>query len=192
MIATAHIAIGGPAVVFGMPERGHFNRLLPLIAGLAGAGIPTYVCTDLRFREGVTRAGGRFVDLFAERPIDGADATSIPTPCRFVSFAGHYADDVVREVAALRPAIVVHDTFAVIGAAVANHLALPRVNVCAGHNLVPGPTVEALRQDPRLNISEACWRGVRALRERHGMPGGARTIRANRLLRLAPGSARKQ
>jgi UDP:flavonoid glycosyltransferase YjiC (YdhE family) len=158
------------AIVFGMPERGHFNRMLPLISGLVSAGIPTHVCTDLRFRERVAQAGGRFVDLFAGRPIEGADATSIPIPCRFVSFAGHYADDVVREVAALRPAIVVHDTFAVIGVAVANHLAVPRVNVCAGHNLVPGPTVEALRRDPRLIISEACWRGVRALRERHGMP----------------------
>jgi UDP:flavonoid glycosyltransferase YjiC (YdhE family) len=158
------------AVVFSMPERGHFNRLVPLIAGLAGAGIATHVYTDLRFRERVARAGGRFVDLFAGRPLEAADATSIPTPCRFVSFAGHYADDVAREVAALRPAIVVHDTFAVIGVAVANHLALPRVNVCAGHNLVPGPTVEALHRDPRVNVSEECWRGVRALRERHGMP----------------------
>jgi UDP:flavonoid glycosyltransferase YjiC (YdhE family) len=158
------------AIVFSMPERGHFNRLLPLVSGLVGAGVPTYVYTDLRFRGEVARAGGRFVDIFAGRPIESADATSTPVSCRYVSFAGRYAEDVTREVAAFRPAIVVHDTFAVIGVAVANHLAVPRVNVCAGHNRAPIPTVETLRRDPRVNVSEDCWRGVRALREHHGMP----------------------
>lgn len=160
----------GSAVVFGMPEQGHFKRLLPLIAGLAGAGMPTLVLTDPRFREQVERVGGQFVDLFKEHPLDHADATSIPIPCRYVSFAGRYADDIVRKLAPLRPAIIVHDTFAVIGAAVANHLAVPRVNVCAGHNLAPGPTAEALRHDPRVRLSEACWDAVRMLRECHGMP----------------------
>jgi len=160
---------GGPAVVFCMPQRGHFSRLRPLISGLAGAGTPTYVFTDRIFREDVERAGGRFVDLFAGRPIESADATSIPMPCRYVSFAGHYGDDVVREVSAFRPAIVVHDTFALIGTVVAKHLALPRVNVCAGHNYVPAPTAEALRL-PRVSISDECWRAVRVLRERHGLP----------------------
>lgn len=163
------ISPGGPAVVFCMPQRGHFSRLRPLISGLAGVGTPTYVFTDRIFREDVERAGGRFVDLFAGRPIESADAISIPIPCRYVSFAGHYGDDVVREVAALRPAIVVHDTFALIGTVVAKHLALPRVNVCAGHNYVPAPTAEALRL-PRMTVSDECWRAVGLLRERHGLP----------------------
>jgi UDP:flavonoid glycosyltransferase YjiC (YdhE family) len=64
---------------------------------------------------------------------------------------------------------VIHDTFAVIGAAVANRLALPRVNVCAGHNPAPAPTAEAL-QLPRVSVSEECRRAVRSLRERHGIP----------------------
>jgi UDP:flavonoid glycosyltransferase YjiC (YdhE family) len=160
---------GGPAVVFCMPQRGHFSRLRPLISGLAGAGIATYVFTDRVFRKDVERHGGRFIDLFAGRPIESADATSIPMPCRYVSFAGHYGDDVVREVAAFRPAIVVHDTFALIGTVVANQLALPRVNVCAGHNYLPAPTPEALRL-PRVSVSEECWLAVRVLRERHGLP----------------------
>jgi UDP:flavonoid glycosyltransferase YjiC (YdhE family) len=152
-----------------VPQRGHFSRLRPLISGLAGAGIATYVFTDGIFRQDVERRGGRFVDLFAGRPIESADAASIPMPCRYVSFAGHYGDDVVREVAALRPAIVIHDTFALIGTVVANHLALPRVNVCAGHNYAPAPTAEALGV-PRMSITEECWRAVRVLRERHGLP----------------------
>ena len=131
---------GRSAVVFCMPEQGHFKRLLPLISGLAGAGIATHVFTDLRYREAVERAGGRFVDVFAGRPLEAADAKSLPVPCRYVSFAAHYADSVLREVAALRPALVVHDTFAVIGVVVANQLKLPRVAVCSGHNAAPGPT----------------------------------------------------
>lgn len=158
------------AAVFGMPERGHFKRLLPLISGLASAGLPTHVFTDLRFRKDVERVGGRFIDLFAGRPIERADATSIPVPCRYVSFAGYYADHVVREVAALRPGIIVHDTFAVIGVPAAIRLKVPRVNVCAGHNLAPAPTMETLHRDPRVRISEECWRAIRLLRERHGMP----------------------
>ncbi len=162
--------IGRSAAVFCMPEQGHFKRLLPLISGLAGAGIATHVFTDLRYREAVERAGGRFVDVFAGRPLAAADAKSLPVPCRYVSFAAHYAESVLSEVAALRPALVVHDTFAVIGVVVANQLKLPRVAVCSGHNAAPGPTLEALRRDPRANVADECWRAVALLRERHGMP----------------------
>jgi MGT family glycosyltransferase len=161
---------GRSAVVFCMPEQGHFKRLLPLISGLAGAGLTTHVFTDLRYREAVERAGGRFADVFAGRPLEAADAKSLPVPCRYVSFAAHYAESVLSEVAALRPALVVHDTFAVIGVVVATHLKLPRVAVCSGHNAAPGPTLEALRRDPRANVSDECWRAVALLRERHGMP----------------------
>ncbi|HUI25407.1 MAG TPA: glycosyltransferase [Candidatus Kryptonia bacterium] len=158
------------AVLFCMRGQGHFQRLRPLIAGLARCDIVTYVFTEATFRAEVERLGGRFVDLYAGRPPEEADATTTPRPCREVSFAGHYGDDVVREVAALRPAIVLHDSFAVIAVVVANHLELPRVNVCAGHNRPPGAALEALRGNPRVNISEDCWRAVRLLRERHGMP----------------------
>jgi N-glycosyltransferase len=86
-----------------------------------------------------------------------------------VSFAGHYADDVTREAAALRPAIVIHDTFAVIGWVVANHLGVPRVNVCAAHNTAPAPTLARLQRDPRVAIAPACHAAARVLRERHGI-----------------------
>lgn len=158
------------AVVFGMLEHGHIKRLLPIISGLADAGLRTHVFTDRRFSTEVESAGGFHVDLFRGRPLDGADALSIPIPCRYVSFAGHYADQVVAEVAALAPSLIIHDTFAVIGAVVARHLGVPRVNVCVGHNHAPGPTLEILRHDPRVAISEDCWRAVRALRERYRMP----------------------
>jgi len=158
------------AVVFGMLEHGHIKRLLPIIAGLSKAGVRTHVFVDARFREEIEAARGCFHDLFAGRPLEAADATSVPIPCRYVSFAGHFADAVTSEVEALHPTLVVHDTFAVIGAVVARRLGLPRVNVCVGHNHAPGPMLEILRHDPRVAISEACWRAVERLREREQMP----------------------
>lgn len=161
---------GSRAVVFSMGDTGHFKRLRPIIAGLATRGLRTHVFTHIGFRDDVERLGAKFSDLFEGRPLADADATSVPIPARSVTFAGHFGDDVVRHVAVLRPDLVIHDAFAVIGSVVAHHLGLPRVHVCAGHNLAPGPTLEALARDPRVNISDQCWRAVDALRERHGMP----------------------
>jgi UDP:flavonoid glycosyltransferase YjiC (YdhE family) len=159
-----------PAIVFCMPLRGHFQRLRSIIAGLADQGVPVHVFTDRAFAPAVERAGGRFVDLFAGRPLDSVDATSMPMPCRFVSFAGYCADAVAREVAALRPGVIIHDTFAVIGWAVANELGVPRVNVCAAHNAAPAPTLARLQRDPRVAIAPVCHdaarRSARAPRHR--------------------------
>jgi UDP:flavonoid glycosyltransferase YjiC (YdhE family) len=158
------------AVVFSMGDTGHFKRLRPLIAGLAARGMRTHVFSAAALREESVRLGARFHDLFAGRPIAAADAASVPLPSRSVSFAGHFGDDVVREVAVLAPSVVIHDAFAVIGRVVAHHLRVPRVNVCAGHNLAPGPTLAALAHDPRVRTSEACLRAIDVLRCRHGMP----------------------
>jgi MGT family glycosyltransferase len=161
---------GASIVVFGMLEHGHIKRLLPIISGLARTGLRVHVFTVARFRSEIESAGGHHIDLFRGRPLEEADALSIPIPCRYVSFAGHYAEQVAAEAAALQPSLVIHDTFAVIGAVVARYLGVPRVNVCVGHNHAPEPTLETLRTDPRVAVSEDCRRAVQALRERHGMP----------------------
>jgi UDP:flavonoid glycosyltransferase YjiC (YdhE family) len=150
-----------------MPEAGHFQRLRPLINALAGRGIEPHVFTDRRFADEVERSGGRFIDLFAGRPLEAADAESTPFPCRYVSFAGHFAEEVVAQVEALSPAVVVYDTFAAIGPVVGRALGVPYVNVCAGHNMDPA-TVEALVSNhPRVEVSERCRMAVEKLRERY-------------------------
>ncbi len=161
---------GITAAVFAMAERGHFKRMLPIIDGLARAGVTTYVFTAAAFEHEVARAGGRFIDLFADHTVEDADGTSIPVPSRFVSFAGTFGGEVARTAATLGPSLVVHDSFAVVGQVVAHHLGVPRVNVCAGHNLAPAPTLEALGRDPRVRLSDACWSAVERLKLRHGMP----------------------
>ena len=86
-----------PVAVFAMIEHGHFQRLLPLIAGLVDRGVPVHAFTDARFREDAEAAGATFVDLFSKYPLEDADDDSVPLPCRSVSFAGVYADRVIED-----------------------------------------------------------------------------------------------
>jgi len=157
-------------VIFCMPEYGHFKRLLPVIAGLAVSGVEVNVFTDARFAAAIVSNGGRWHDLFRDRALDSADNRSRPIPCRYVSFAGKFAASVIREAEALKPDLVIHDAFAVIAVPVANRLGLPRVNICAGHNLAPGPTVAALCVDARVQIADECSRAVEILRTQFGIP----------------------
>jgi UDP:flavonoid glycosyltransferase YjiC (YdhE family) len=110
------------------------------------------------------------VDLFARHPLEAADATSRPVPCRYVTFAAHYAAPLVEEVGRLRPALIVYDTFAVVGRVLGRALGIPYVNVCVGHNMSPARAVQSLEGDPRVAPSEACLRAVAALRDRWGLP----------------------
>jgi len=160
----------GPAVAFfAMTEAGHFQRLQPLISGMAQRDFDVHVFTDRRFASGVERAGGRFVDLFGTHTLEAADNESAPFPSRFVSFAGLHCDDVARDVAALDVSLVVYDTFAVVGHAVARLLGVPYVNVCAGHNMNPERFLADLEVDPRVSISPRCHRAVETLRDRYGI-----------------------
>lgn len=160
----------GSIVALCMPERGHLQRLLAIVAGLAARGETVHVLTDARFAAEVAASGGRFVDLFARRPLEAVDATSLPVPSRYVSFAGACADAVLAEVAALAPTLVVYDTFAVVAPIVARRLGVPFVAVCAGHALDPERARASLRRDPRVATSAACRAAVQALREVHGLP----------------------
>ena len=157
------------AAIFCMPERGHLQRLLPLVAEFARRGVDTRVYTNAAYREPVERAGGRLVDLFQRYPLDDADATSRPIPSRYVTFAAHYAAPLLDEVARLAPTVIVYDTFAVIGYLLGRRLGIPYVNVCVGHAMTPGRAVAALERDPRVATSDACRRAVDMLRDRWGI-----------------------
>ena len=152
-----------------MPEAGHFQRLRPLISDLAAGGFEPHVFTDRRFAPDVERARGRFVDLFADRPLAAADDESIPFPCRYVSFAAHYGEGLIAEAEALAPEVVLYDTFAVIGPVVGRTLGVPYVNVCAGHNMDPSRVEALVANHPQVAVADACHRGVDALRDRHGI-----------------------
>jgi UDP:flavonoid glycosyltransferase YjiC (YdhE family) len=75
-----------------------------------------------------------------------------------------------EQVAALAPALIIYDTFAVIAPVIGRRLGVPYVNVCAGHAAVPARTVAALRDNPRLAASPECLAAVRRLRDVHDVP----------------------
>ena len=160
---------GTAVAVFCMPGDGHFRQLLALIADLAQAGFAVHVFTHQRYAAEVERAGATMVDLFAKYPIDRADPESIPIPCRNVSFAAFYAEPVLEELKALRPAFVIYETFAVIGRLVGRLLGIPYINVSAGHALHPARYVPILRADAHVAVSEHCRRAVEILRGRYGL-----------------------
>ncbi len=155
--------------VFSMQEAGHFQRLRPIIRGLAGRGLDVHVLTDRKFESQVAQAGGIFFDLFSRYPVEAADDESLPVPSRFVAFAAKYGEEIRRDVEKIRPSLIVHDTFALIGQIAAMGLGLPRVNVCAGHNVAPAKYLAAMPRDPRVKTSSRCLEAVGILKERYGL-----------------------
>jgi len=162
--------MAGPRVVmFVNEERGHLQRVLPLMTGLRRRGVRVDVLTHSCHRADLERTGARFLDLFDGCPPEAADPASRPAACRAVAFAGRYAEAVAARLERDPPALIVHDTFAVIGHVVGRLMGVPYVNVCAGHDVQPGPFVATLQTDPRVLVSPECHAMVARLRERHGI-----------------------
>jgi len=156
-------------VVMCMPEIGHFRRLRPIIRGLSGRGLSVHVFTHRRFAVEVERAQGIFEDMFGPYPLEVADDASIPIPLRFVTYAARFAEGISRDVGAVAPSLLIHDTFTVIGRVVADRLGIPRVSICPGHNVAPERFAAILREDPRVRIAPACREAVEVLRAVYGM-----------------------
>ena len=160
----------GPVVaMFCMPEHGHFMQLRALISGFVHSGCKVHVYAHRRYAAEVERLGARMVDLFTTHPIERADGESVPIPCRYVTYAAHYAEDVIEDLRAIRPDLIVCETFAVIGRLAAQQLGIPFINILLGHNIQPAHYLTALQTDPRLAISDRCHRAVEVLRSRYGL-----------------------
>jgi UDP:flavonoid glycosyltransferase YjiC (YdhE family) len=148
---------------------GHMQRCTPLMAALVDRGVETVVYTDRAVEGQVVATGARFADLYAGRPLDAADDASRPRPCRYVTFAGTFADDVAREVALVRPSLMISDAFAVVGRVVADILDVPHVNICSGHDVDPTRFVELQLEGQQVDISPRCHAAVETLRDRYGL-----------------------
>jgi MGT family glycosyltransferase len=121
-----------------------------------------YVFTHKQFERDIQQVGGLFVDLFSKYPLDAVDDSSIPFASRYVSFAGKYLEEILNDVKAYKPSLIVYDTYAVIGRIIGTLLELPHVNVCAGHNRMGPSAVEYRRRSP-VAISKACDTAVKKL-----------------------------
>jgi MGT family glycosyltransferase len=143
--------------------------MLPVIEGLHRRGCDVVVMTKAEFAPTVHDAGARFIDLYDDRPLDAADAESVPVPSRFVSFAAMYAEVLTARVEALSPSLVLYDTFTVVAPLIARALGIPGVNVSANHAAVPERVIAALELDERVAISDSCRHAVLTLRDRYGI-----------------------
>lgn len=163
--------MSGPLIaIFCMAETGHFKQIRPLITDLAARGFAVHVFTDGLFGPDVEGAGAKLVDIFAAHPLDLADSESMPFPCRYVSYAGTYAEEIIAKVKALAPALILCETFSVVGRVAAQVLGIPFVNVMTGHNVDPARFLPMLKGDPRVAVSDRCHRAVEILCDRYALP----------------------
>jgi len=125
--------------------------------------------TRAELRGPVEAAGGIFFDLFAKYPQEAVDRESIPLPSRLVTFAAVYAESLIAEVAALRPAFLVYDSFMVVAPLIGRRLDIPYIGMRAGHAQIPAQAVAEIRSDPRVFTSAACLAAVEKLRRDYGM-----------------------
>lgn len=155
---------------FCAPAQGHINRLLPVIADLCKRGVTVDFFAHEMARGKIKQTGANFINFYEKRDMDIPDSKSMPLPLRNISFAGYWADDVIDEVAALRPNLVLHDSDAVIGRVVAAKLGLPRVVMRAGHYVDPMSSCAEVLARNQYHVAEQCWESVYKLRDRHGIP----------------------
>lgn len=160
---------GARVAFFAMGDRNHFQILRPLIAESVRHGIDAHVYTHRALAPRVEQVGAKFVDLFAGRPLEAVDDESQPHPCRYVSFAGSFAEDVAGEVEALGADLIVYETFSVIAWVVGRILGIPYVNMGVGHDIDPARFLPRLQSDPRVDLSPRCLRAVDVLRDRYGI-----------------------
>lgn len=154
---------------FCMPEYGHVMPLSVITSDLVSAGAEVHVLCESHFRSSFDVPDHHFHDLFKNYPLDRADAHSTHKPCRYVSYAGYYAESIISLTRELAADLILHDIFAVIAVPVANALGLPRVCVTTGHNHAPEPAVASLQRNPSLFIDAACHQSVDRLRKDYGM-----------------------
>ncbi len=159
-----------PIVAICVQGLGHVKALMAVVAELvAERDQEVVVMTRPDLRHEVEPAGARFLDLFAGRPVEAVDDSSIPVPSRYVTFAGVHGEAIAAEVAELSPSLILYETYSVIGPVVARSLGLPYVNVVPNHALVPARAAAQLRGEARVSTSAECWAAVERLREHHGM-----------------------
>jgi MGT family glycosyltransferase len=160
-----------PIAVFAVYGEGHVNRLLPIVEGFVRRGHRVHMWAPGEFGPRITSVGAQFVDLFAGRSLDSVDASSMPHSRRYIAFAASFLDDLVREVEAVRPAVVVYDAYAVMAPLVAAQLGIPSVNVCAGHASCAARYRDGSRSSPIEITSDECTWGLETLRSEYGFDG---------------------
>ena len=145
------------------------TMLLPLTSALVRRGYDVHFLTDKSFAPLVEMAGARFVDIYAGRPLEAVDATSLPFPSRSVTFSGIYAEEITAEIAELDPQFIAYDNFSVVAKVAARALGIPCVNVIPNHAGVPERMVAMTKRGQAAKPSPECLAAVERLRTVHGL-----------------------
>lgn len=158
-------------VAFEMGSPGHLQPMLTVIASLVRAGCTVHVYTTGWMMRMVTDVGAHAHDIYAREPLRQLDRETVPSYLRWVTFAGRHAHALAEEVRGLGPDLILHDSWAPVGAAVAARLGLPRVAVIAAHAQPPRKVVETTYNDFDVRCSVEAMRAARVLRDDFGLQG---------------------
>lgn len=154
---------------FVMATPTHFGSAMLVVAELVRAGAVVRVWTAAAFRPQIEAAGAEFADLFDPVPLSAVDDGSRPQGVTFVTFGGMRGEAFAVAAAAWGANLVIHDTFAVVGLAVARRLGVPAVPLSSGHALDGGALRARLPADPRVRIDPRCLVAVERLRDDFGI-----------------------
>lgn len=154
---------------FHPPTPTHFRRNREIVRAMVEGGLEVTLFGGETMRGETESAGARFVDMFAGRSPDELDPDSVPTPCRWVSFAGFHGDSVIEEARRADPQVVLVHPYAVVGRVVARALEVPHVIVCVGHNIQARDWLPRIERYPGIRVSDVCRRAADRLRDVYGL-----------------------
>ena len=150
-------------VLISVDQSSHRGRLTPIATELVRQGANLFVVDSLDNADYWRTIGASVVDLFADGTLEDADARSIPQPARRVTFAAKFGKQLARRLAPLRPSLIVHDQFAVVGWVVANELSLPRVTLCGRSAFCTERHWDPIAERGLLHVSDECHQAVATL-----------------------------
>ena len=154
---------------FAMSAPSHFRPTLAVAKELVRAGATVRFWTDRQFCAEVEAAGAEFADLFSPVPLAEIDDTSIPVPSRWVTFAAAQGERVAAEALAWGAAVVVYDSFALVGEVVGRRLDLPWVPVFSMHLIDAATMRSRTAAEPRVRTDPRCLDAVDALGREFGI-----------------------
>jgi UDP:flavonoid glycosyltransferase YjiC (YdhE family) len=152
-----------------MGYAGHLRRMVPILRGLVEAGAHVHLLSSLASREVVQPLGVQHHDLFADGTADQSDEDTWPRSLRGLAFAADHGEAILQRAAALTPNLILFDSFAFLGEAMARRFGIPSVSLISGHNRPPASSAESLRQTGVQHLSPRALESMVVLRDRYGL-----------------------